>query len=85
MAPVSGKLTKFLVNDGDAVRAGSLVAEIEVMKILLPLVAPSAGAVRKIASEGAVLSVGDCIARFDSDSMNKMMFGGKEKQSMFDF
>ena len=44
-ASMSGKLVRFLVADGSTVQAGANFAEVEVMKMYMPLVAPEAGRV----------------------------------------
>ncbi|GLE00136.1 hypothetical protein PINS_up008863 [Pythium insidiosum] len=42
-------------------------AEIEVMKMYMPLLTPEAGVIRLLKSEGAVLAPGDCIATMELD------------------
>jgi len=43
---VSGKVARFLLEDGAHVRAGQAYVEVEVMKMYLPLVAPESGTLR---------------------------------------
>lgn len=63
----AGKLARYLVNDGANLRRGMPFAEIEVMKMYMPLLTPEAGVIRLLKSEGAVLAPGDCIATMELD------------------
>ncbi len=49
---------------------GRPYAEVEVMKMMMPLLAPSSGAVTFLLPEGASLVAGDLIARLDLDDPN---------------
>jgi pyruvate/2-oxoglutarate dehydrogenase complex dihydrolipoamide acyltransferase (E2) component len=51
-------LVRFLVEDGDLVRKGDAVVEIETTKVTQELEAPSAGFFRRLAPEGKTLLVG---------------------------
>jgi len=59
---VAGKLVKRLVPDGTRVKKGEPYAEIEVMKMFLPLKVEEAGIVEWKMNEGAALSPGDLVA-----------------------
>jgi acetyl-CoA carboxylase/biotin carboxylase 1 len=61
-ANTAGKLIQFLVDDGAHVDKGSPYAEIEVMKMLMPLLAPESGTLSQVKPEGSVLEAGDLIA-----------------------
>jgi len=63
-----GKLVRHLVADGARVEAGAPYAEIEVMKMLMPLLSPAAGAIEFKLPEGSVLAAGDLIARLALDA-----------------
>ena len=62
-----GKLVRWLVEDGAHVAADEAYAEIEVMKMLMPLLSPAAGAISFQLPEGAVLVAGDLLARLELD------------------
>jgi len=63
VAPSPGKLVRYLVEDGAAVRPDTPYAEIEVMKMLMPLLPGAAGTLTQLVPEGGVLAAGDLIAR----------------------
>ncbi|TMW67475.1 hypothetical protein Poli38472_011095 [Pythium oligandrum] len=63
----AGKLARYLVEDGARLRRGMPFAEIEVMKMYMPLLTPEDGTIRLVKSEGAVLAPGDCIATMELD------------------
>ncbi|HKY98066.1 MAG TPA: pyruvate dehydrogenase complex dihydrolipoamide acetyltransferase [Gemmatimonadaceae bacterium] len=58
-----GRLVKWLKNEGDAVKAGDVLAEVETDKAVMELVARGDGVIRKrIASEGEASPVGTLLA-----------------------
>ena len=63
----TGKLVRFLVDDGGHVAADKPYAEIEVMKMVMTLLAPASGKVHFQLPEGSVLVPGQLIARLDLD------------------
>jgi acetyl-CoA carboxylase/biotin carboxylase 1 len=65
---VAGKLVKRLVPDGTRVKKGEPYAEIEVMKMFMPLKVDEAGIVEWKANEGAALSPGDLLATLVLDN-----------------
>mmetsp|Transcript_9114 Transcript_9114/g.22318 ORF Transcript_9114/g.22318 Transcript_9114/m.22318 type:complete len:2359 (-) Transcript_9114:209-7285(-) len=65
---VAGKLVKRLVPDGTRVKKGEAYAEIEVMKMFMPLKVEEAGVVEWKANEGAALSPGDLLATLVLDN-----------------
>ena len=67
MAVTAGKLVKWLVEDGAHVAADEPYAEMEVMKMLMPLVTPAAGVLRALVNEGAPVAAGEVLARLDLD------------------
>ncbi|KAK2463653.1 hypothetical protein APHAL10511_004404 [Amanita phalloides] len=60
-SPSPGKLVRYLVDSGDHVKAGDQYAEIEVMKMYMPLVASEDGVVQLIKQPGVSLEPGDII------------------------
>ena len=65
VAPVSGTLQSFKVEDGAAVSEGDLVAVMEAMKMETQVTAPKAGTVRLRVKEGDYLQAGDTLFVFE--------------------
>lgn len=61
-SPSPGKLIRYLVEDGSHVKIGDSFAEIEVMKMYMPLLATESGVLRRERPAGAILNSGDVIA-----------------------
>ncbi|XP_052188195.1 acetyl-CoA carboxylase 1-like [Diospyros lotus] len=61
------KLLRFLVADGSHVDADTPYAEVEVMKMCMPLLSPTAGIIHFRMSEGQAMQAGELIARLDLD------------------
>eukprot|EP00250_Pteridium_aquilinum_P007836 c17476_g1_i1 orf=321-7031(+) len=61
------KLLRFLVSDGSHVDADMPYAEVEVMKMCMPLLSPASGTIRFKLSEGQAMLAGDLIASLDLD------------------
>jgi acetyl-CoA carboxylase/biotin carboxylase 1 len=62
-----GKLARQLVENGTHIAAGTAYAEIEVMKMFLPLTAHAAGVIRFLRTEGASLDAGAVVATLQLD------------------
>ncbi|MEH7827866.1 acetyl/propionyl/methylcrotonyl-CoA carboxylase subunit alpha [Gemmobacter denitrificans] len=62
-APVSGRLTLWLVDDGAAVQPGDAIAVMEAMKMETRIEAPAAGRITRLAEAGTVLAQGAALAR----------------------
>ncbi|KIP02998.1 hypothetical protein PHLGIDRAFT_130424 [Phlebiopsis gigantea 11061_1 CR5-6] len=60
-SPSPGKLVRFLVDSGDHIQAGEPYAEIEVMKMYMPLVASEDGTVQFVKQPGVSLEPGDIL------------------------
>jgi acetyl-CoA carboxylase/biotin carboxylase 1 len=60
-SPSPGKLLHFLVDSGDHINAGESYAEIEVMKMVMPLVATEDGTVQFVKQPGVSLEPGDIL------------------------
>ena len=65
---VAGKLVKKLVLDGAKVKKGEPYAEIEVMKMFMPLKVEEAGVVTWCMNEGAALAAGDLLALLELEN-----------------
>ncbi|EPQ31237.1 uncharacterized protein PFL1_01422 [Pseudozyma flocculosa PF-1] len=80
-SPSPGKLVRFLVESGDHVKSGQAIAEIEVMKMYLPLVAAEDGIVSFVKTPGVALSPGDIIGILSLDDPSRVQhakpFGGQ--------
>lgn len=70
--PSPGKLVKFLVENGEHVKAGQPYAEVEVMKMYMPLVAQEDGVVQPIKQPGSTLQAGDILAILALDDPSKV-------------
>jgi acetyl-CoA carboxylase/biotin carboxylase 1 len=71
-SPSPGKLVRFLVESGDHVRAGQAYAEIEVMKMYMPLLATEDGIVQFIKQPGTTLEAGDIIGILSLDDPSRV-------------
>lgn len=61
------KLLRYLISDGSHVDADTPYAEVEVMKMCMPLLSPASGVIRFKMSEGQAMQAGELIARLDLD------------------
>ncbi|KAI0495328.1 hypothetical protein KFK09_025478 [Dendrobium nobile] len=61
------KLLRFLVPDGTHLDADTPYAEVEVMKMCMPLLLPASGVIHFILTEGQAMQAGDLIAKLDLD------------------
>ena len=66
----TGKLMRYLVEDGCHVEADKPYAEVEVMKMVMTLLAPASGILHHVLPEGSVLVPGNLIARLSLDDPN---------------
>jgi len=69
---VAGKLVKKLVPDGAHVEKGAPYAEIEVMKMFMPLKVDETGVITWRSNEGAALAAGDLLASLELDTPGRM-------------
>lgn len=72
LTPSPGKLVRYLVDSGDHVSAGQAYAEVEVMKMCMPLVTQESGTVQTIKQPGSTLSAGDILAILLLDDPSKV-------------
>lgn len=70
--PSPGKLVRFLVDVGEHITAGQAYAEIEVMKMYMPLLAQEDGIVQPIKQPGATLEAGDIIGILALDDPSRV-------------
>ncbi|OAL19402.1 hypothetical protein AYO20_11646 [Fonsecaea nubica] len=70
--PSPGKLVKFTVENGAHVRAGQAYAEVEVMKMYMPLIAQEDGVVQFIKQPGATLEGGDILGILALDDPSRV-------------
>ncbi|KAI9852255.1 MAG: acetyl-coenzyme-A carboxylase [Thelocarpon superellum] len=70
--PSPGKLVKFSVENGEHVRAGQAFAEVEVMKMYMPLLAQEDGIVQLIKQPGATLEAGDILGILSLDDPSRV-------------
>ena len=73
IAKSPGKLVRYLVPSGSRVESGMPYAEVEVMKMVMPLLAPASGQVTFLLPEGASIAGGDLIARLLLDDPNAVI------------
>ncbi|TGO57236.1 hypothetical protein BOTNAR_0205g00020 [Botryotinia narcissicola] len=70
--PSPGKLVKFTVENGEHIKAGQPYAEVEVMKMYMPLIAGEDGIVQLIKQPGATLEAGDILAILALDDPSRV-------------
>ncbi|KAJ3200650.1 acetyl-coenzyme-A carboxylase [Entophlyctis luteolus] len=71
-SPSPGKLVRYLVEDGSHISSGDAFAEIEVMKMYMPLLATESGMISFIKPSGSALSVGDVVAKLVLDDPSRV-------------
>ncbi|KAF9435540.1 acetyl-coenzyme-A carboxylase [Entomortierella beljakovae] len=71
-SPSPGKLVRYLVESGDHVTANQAFAEIEVMKMYMPLIATEDGIVQFIKQPGTTLEAGDIIGILSLDDPSRV-------------
>ena len=70
--PSPGKLVKYTLENGDHVKKGQAFAEVEVMKMYMPLLAQEDGTVSLIKQPGATLEAGDILGILALDDPSKV-------------
>lgn len=70
--PSPGKLVKFTVENGEHIKAGQAFAEVEVMKMYMPLIAAEDGIVQLIKQPGATLEAGDILGILSLDDPSRV-------------
>ena len=69
---VTGKLIRFLQEDGAEVQAGKPYAEAEAMKMVMPLIAQESGKISHAKTAGAVIGAGDLLANLTLKDPSKV-------------
>ncbi|ESL05934.1 acetyl-CoA carboxylase [Trypanosoma rangeli SC58] len=67
LSSVPGRFVRYVVNDGGHVAAGRTIAEVEVMKMILPLRATAAGVLHHRVAPGSTIAVGTLIGDLTLD------------------
>ncbi|KAK2762604.1 acetyl-coenzyme-A carboxylase [Arachnomyces sp. PD_36] len=70
--PSPGKLVKFTVENGEHIKAGQAFAEVEVMKMYMPLIAQEDGVVQLIKQPGTTLEAGDILGILTLDDPSRV-------------
>ncbi|KAI9679638.1 MAG: acetyl-coenzyme-A carboxylase [Trizodia sp. TS-e1964] len=70
--PSPGKLVKFTVENGEHVKKGQSFAEVEVMKMYMPLLTQEDGIVQLIKQPGATLEAGDILGILSLDDPSRV-------------
>lgn len=70
--PSPGKLVKYLIENGEHVVAGQAYAEVEVMKMCMPLIAQEDGVVQTIKQPGSTVNAGDILGILALDDPSKV-------------
>ncbi|KAK8115361.1 Acetyl-CoA carboxylase [Apiospora kogelbergensis] len=70
--PSPGKLVKYTVENGEHVKAGQAFAEVEVMKMFMPLVAQEDGIVQLIKQPGVTIEAGDILGILALDDPSRV-------------
>jgi acetyl-CoA carboxylase/biotin carboxylase 1 len=70
--PSPGKLVKYTVENGEHVKAGQAFAEVEVMKMYMPLIAQEDGVVQFLKQPGATLEAGDILGILALDDPSRV-------------
>lgn len=64
-APVAGQLFRWLVNDGELVQTGDIIAIMEAMKMEVQVIASHSGVIKLLADSGSQLQAGDVLAEIN--------------------
>ncbi|CAJ2510273.1 Uu.00g061730.m01.CDS01 [Anthostomella pinea] len=70
--PSPGKLVKYTVENGEHVSAGQTFAEVEVMKMFMPLIAQEDGIVQLIKQPGVTIEAGDILGILALDDPSRV-------------
>jgi acetyl-CoA carboxylase/biotin carboxylase 1 len=73
-SPSPGKLVRYLIESGDHVNAGDAYAEIEVMKMIMPVTASESGIVQFMKQPGQQLAQGELLGILSLDDPSKVKF-----------
>ncbi|KAL7749387.1 acetyl-coenzyme-A carboxylase [Sorochytrium milnesiophthora] len=71
-SPSPGKLVRWLIPDGGVIQAGKCYAEVEVMKMIMPLLSTESGRLKHERQEGSPIQAGDLLASLVLDDPSKV-------------
>ncbi|KWU41533.1 hypothetical protein RHOSPDRAFT_36903 [Rhodotorula sp. JG-1b] len=71
-SPSPGKLVRYFIESGEHVSKGEAYAEIEVMKMIMPLIAAEDGIAQLIKQPGATLAAGDILGILSLDDPSRV-------------
>ena len=71
-SPTPGKIVRFLVENGDHLSVGSAFAEVEVMKMYMPLLSTASGIVTLLKQNGCVVESGEAVATLKLDDVSQI-------------
>jgi acetyl-CoA carboxylase/biotin carboxylase 1 len=69
---VTGKVVRYLFDDGDEVKAGQPYVEVEAMKMIMPLKASETGRISNSLSPGSVVAAGDLLSSLELKDPSKV-------------
>jgi biotin carboxyl carrier protein len=70
---VTGKIVRYLQDDGAEVQAGQPYVEVEAMKMIMPLKATESGALTRRMSPGSIITAGDLLATLALKDPSKVL------------
>ena len=73
-SPSPGKLVRYLIDSGDHIDAGDAYAEIEVMKMIMPVTASESGIAQFMKQPGQTLAQGELLGILTLDDPTKVKF-----------
>ncbi|KAL7421005.1 acetyl-coenzyme-A carboxylase [Cryptotrichosporon argae] len=73
-SPSPGKLVRYLIDSGDHIEAGEAYAEIEVMKMIMPVTASESGIAQFMKQPGQTLAQGELLGILTLDDPSKVKF-----------
>ncbi len=73
-SPSPGKLVRYLAENEDHIKAGQTYAEVEIMKMSMPLISQEDGTIRLIKQPGSIITAGDILAIISLDDPSKLQY-----------
>ncbi|CAM9330367.1 unnamed protein product [Chrysoparadoxa australica] len=69
---LTGKVVRYLQDDGDEVTSGDAFVEVEAMKMIMPLKATESGSIKHELSPGSIIAAGDLLASLQLKDPSKV-------------
>jgi acetyl-CoA carboxylase / biotin carboxylase 1 len=69
---VTGKVVRYLKENGEEIKAGEPYVEVEAMKMIMPVKAPETGKITNALSAGSVIAAGDLLASIELKDPSKV-------------